>query len=106
LDRFGFCHVEKSILKSSLASSANSSQLKLSSSDLWPSWILAGYGDVMAVVAVAGVLMRRLSVEIGTSLTHALLTGWFLLTSFYFGQQVRVARLENRLADLESAPRP
>ncbi len=84
------------------ANTVNPSKLKLRPSDLWPTWLMVGYGVVMVLLALVGVLTKRSATEIGTMMAlNWQPVGWFLLISIHLGQQVRIAKLEQRLADLE-----
>ena len=82
----------------------NQSKLKFGRRDLWPTWLMLGYGIVMAALILVGVVTKRSATEIGTMMAlNWLPVGWFLLIPIHIGQQVRIAKLEQRLADLESS---
>ena len=83
--------------------SVKQSKLKLGPRDLWHTWLMLGYGIVIAALILVGVVTKRSATEIGTMMAlNWLPVGWFLLIPIHIGQQVRIARLEQRLAELES----
>lgn len=88
------------------ASTANQAKIKLRPVDLWQMWISVGFGIVLVALVIAGVLLNRSATEIATLLTMMSIgPGFSLYFSCHMGMVVRIARLEQRLAELEASRR-
>ena len=86
-------------------SSTNQAKLKLRPADLWQMGTLVAYGILMCATLLAAVLLKRSGSEISTGVIVWLMGGWGLFLQAHIGQQFRIAKLEQQLAESELSRR-